>query len=61
MVDNWGKEEPVAKGDVAWYKLPWLDSFFVDVGPREHESAGLGGRSALAGALRRWEGIGWRW
>jgi hypothetical protein len=37
MVDNWGKEEPVAKDDVAWYKLPWLDSFFVDVGPREHE------------------------
>jgi len=37
MVDNWGKEEPVAKDDVPWYKIPWLDSFFVDVGPREHE------------------------
>merc|ERR1719271_475071 len=38
MVDNWGKEEPVAKDELPWWKLGSIDSFFVDVGPRDHQS-----------------------
>jgi hypothetical protein len=38
MVDNWGKEEPVATDELPWWKLGFIDSFFVDIGPRVHQS-----------------------
>jgi len=37
-LDDWGKEAPVPRDNLPWWKIPVLDSLFVDHGPQERTS-----------------------